>query len=250
MRYLPLTDADRLPWLGRIAATIDEWRDAGISGVVTCSALKRAYRDVIVGDGKEVRLVHLAGTRALINTSPEPFSNWAASFGEDIGVAGILWLAAFQQARAIDADLDRAAKGAVWGAFQNSGQTCMSGACACATGQTLCGRACVNTATDAANCGTCGSTCAPRANTTVTCATGTCAYACATGFGDCDGDVANGCEIDLRTSTASCAPASCASWLARTLGSSETDLMSQRAQRLRSLLHHRLDASACHGLRR
>jgi hypothetical protein len=34
-----------------------------------------------------------AGTRALINTSPEPFSNWAASFGEDIGVAGILWLA-------------------------------------------------------------------------------------------------------------------------------------------------------------
>ena len=34
-----------------------------------------------------------AGTRALINTSPEPFSNWAASFGEDIGVAGGLWLA-------------------------------------------------------------------------------------------------------------------------------------------------------------
>ena len=34
-----------------------------------------------------------AGTRALINTSPEPFSNWAASFGEDIGVAGALWLA-------------------------------------------------------------------------------------------------------------------------------------------------------------
>jgi hypothetical protein len=34
-----------------------------------------------------------AGTRALINTSPEPFSNWAASFGEDIGVAAALWMA-------------------------------------------------------------------------------------------------------------------------------------------------------------
>lgn len=32
-------------------------------------------------------------SRALINTSPEPFSNWAASFGEDLGVGGLLWLA-------------------------------------------------------------------------------------------------------------------------------------------------------------
>jgi hypothetical protein len=34
-----------------------------------------------------------AGSRALINTSPEPFSNWAASAGEDIAVGGMLWLA-------------------------------------------------------------------------------------------------------------------------------------------------------------
>jgi hypothetical protein len=34
-----------------------------------------------------------AGSRALINTSPEPFSNWAASFGEETAVAGGLWLA-------------------------------------------------------------------------------------------------------------------------------------------------------------
>jgi uncharacterized protein DUF4126 len=34
-----------------------------------------------------------AGTRALINTSPEPFSNWAASLGEDLGVGALLWLA-------------------------------------------------------------------------------------------------------------------------------------------------------------
>jgi hypothetical protein len=34
-----------------------------------------------------------AGSRAAINTSPEPFSNWAASFGEDLGVVTVLWLA-------------------------------------------------------------------------------------------------------------------------------------------------------------
>ena len=34
-----------------------------------------------------------AGTRALINTSPEPFSNWGASLGEDAAVGGLLWLA-------------------------------------------------------------------------------------------------------------------------------------------------------------
>ena len=38
---------------------------------------------------------HLAksGSRAMINTSPEPFSNWAASFGEEIAVGTVLWLA-------------------------------------------------------------------------------------------------------------------------------------------------------------
>ncbi len=34
-----------------------------------------------------------AGSRALINTSPEPFSNWAASFSEDAASLGGLWLA-------------------------------------------------------------------------------------------------------------------------------------------------------------
>jgi len=62
----PLTDADRWPWLGAIAAVIDGWRAAGESGVVTCSALKRAYRDVLVGDRPDVRLVYLRGDKALI----------------------------------------------------------------------------------------------------------------------------------------------------------------------------------------
>ena len=65
-RRHPLTDADRLPWLRRIAGTIDGWRARGESGVVTCSALKRSYRDIIIGDRPEVRLVYLKGSPDLI----------------------------------------------------------------------------------------------------------------------------------------------------------------------------------------
>ena len=62
----PLADDDRWPWLDAIAAVIDGWRAAGTSGIVTCSALKRAYRRVLVGDRGDVRLVYLAGDKALI----------------------------------------------------------------------------------------------------------------------------------------------------------------------------------------
>jgi carbohydrate kinase (thermoresistant glucokinase family) len=62
----PLTDADRLPWLRRIAERIDDWRAHGRSGVVTCSALKRSYRDVIVGDRPDVVVVYLEGSPELI----------------------------------------------------------------------------------------------------------------------------------------------------------------------------------------
>ncbi len=62
----PLTDADRWPWLHAIAAVIDGWRASGTSGVVTCSALKRAYRDILIGDRTDVRLAFLRGGKALI----------------------------------------------------------------------------------------------------------------------------------------------------------------------------------------
>lgn len=62
----PLDDNDRAPWLAAIAARIDEWLDAGECGVVTCSALKRRYRAVVLGDRAGVRLVYLDGSRALI----------------------------------------------------------------------------------------------------------------------------------------------------------------------------------------
>lgn len=62
----PLTDADRLPWLRKIAEEIERWRDRGESGVVTCSALKRSYRDIIIGSRPDVRLVYLKGSYDLI----------------------------------------------------------------------------------------------------------------------------------------------------------------------------------------
>jgi gluconokinase len=62
----PLTDADRLPWLRKIAEEIDGWRARRESGVLTCSALKRAYRDIIIGGRADVTLVYLKGSHDLI----------------------------------------------------------------------------------------------------------------------------------------------------------------------------------------
>jgi gluconokinase len=64
---IPLTDADRMPWLRKIAADIDGWRARGECGVLTCSALKRSYRDIIIGDRRDVVLVYLKGSRELIH---------------------------------------------------------------------------------------------------------------------------------------------------------------------------------------
>jgi gluconokinase len=60
----PLTDEDRWPWLAKIAAWIREHAEAARPGIVTCSALKRSYRDVLRGPG--VTFVHLAGSMDLI----------------------------------------------------------------------------------------------------------------------------------------------------------------------------------------
>jgi carbohydrate kinase (thermoresistant glucokinase family) len=62
----PLTDADRLPWLRKIGEKIDDWRARGESGVLTCSALKRSYRDVVVDGRPGVNLVYLKGSYDLI----------------------------------------------------------------------------------------------------------------------------------------------------------------------------------------
>jgi carbohydrate kinase (thermoresistant glucokinase family) len=66
-RGTPLTDADRMPWLRQIAEEIEGWRARGECGVVTCSALKRSYRDIIIGDRRDVVLVYMKGSRELIH---------------------------------------------------------------------------------------------------------------------------------------------------------------------------------------
>ena len=62
----PLNDKDRWPWLHAIAAWIDATRSAGGHGIVACSALKRVYRDILIGGRRDVRLIFLRGERDLI----------------------------------------------------------------------------------------------------------------------------------------------------------------------------------------
>src|SRR4030088_3358147 len=61
---IPLTDEDRHAWLAAIATRLDAARaDRGL--VVSCSALKRRYRDVLRAGRADVQFVYLEGTRAL-----------------------------------------------------------------------------------------------------------------------------------------------------------------------------------------
>jgi len=62
----PLTDEDRWPWLQAIADEIDRTCTQGERAVVACSALKRAYRDILVHGRNDVRIVFLNGTQDLI----------------------------------------------------------------------------------------------------------------------------------------------------------------------------------------
>jgi gluconokinase len=59
-----LDDADREPWLRSVRAWIDERVQKNEPGVVTCSALKRKYRDIL--RRPELTIVYLRGTRAEI----------------------------------------------------------------------------------------------------------------------------------------------------------------------------------------
>jgi gluconokinase len=58
---IPLTDADRWPWLDGIAAWIEGKRHEGRHCIVACSALKRAYRERLANGHDDVRFVYLRG---------------------------------------------------------------------------------------------------------------------------------------------------------------------------------------------
>jgi carbohydrate kinase (thermoresistant glucokinase family) len=64
---IPLDDADRGPWLEAVAAAIDRTLARHQSAIVTCSALKRAYRDVLIGKRTNVVLIYLRGTHDVIH---------------------------------------------------------------------------------------------------------------------------------------------------------------------------------------
>lgn len=63
---IPLTDEDRLPWLRAVAGWMDDQIAAGQSGVVTCSALKRAYRDLLLSGRPAATMVFLQVSRDVL----------------------------------------------------------------------------------------------------------------------------------------------------------------------------------------
>lgn len=67
----PLEDDDRWPWLRAMAADIDRWLAESKGMVLACSALKRGYRDILIGARRDVRLVQLSGDEALIRSRIE-----------------------------------------------------------------------------------------------------------------------------------------------------------------------------------
>ncbi|MBL8679311.1 MAG: hypothetical protein JNK05_09110 [Myxococcales bacterium] len=87
-----------------------------------------------------------------------------------------------------------------------SGMACMAGRCqaTCDMGTMRCGSSCVDTATNAMHCGACDMACPSRPNATSVCMGGACAIRCGAGFADCDMNPANGCEVDTSTSVMHC----------------------------------------------
>ena len=65
-RGIPLTDDDRARWLRSLAARIREAKDTGFGLVISCSALKRSYRDILRAHAPELRFVFLKGGRDLV----------------------------------------------------------------------------------------------------------------------------------------------------------------------------------------
>src|SRR5262249_54029461 len=80
----------------------------------------------------------------------------------------------------------------------NDEANCGQCATTCMASASCCSSQCVEPTTDTTNCGSCGNVCTPKNVGAPVCMSGSCGYdKCAMGFGDCDGDTANGCETDI-----------------------------------------------------
>lgn len=87
--------------------------------------------------------------------------------------------------------------------------SCSNGSCQCAPNRGNCdnnqANGCeVDLSNTLAHCGGCGQACGPYANATPTCAMGACGLQCMPGFANCDGMLANGCEVNLQTNPMRC----------------------------------------------
>jgi hypothetical protein len=87
------------------------------------------------------------------------------------------------------------------------GAQCIDGACLCESGGTLCKGECVDFSNDPLNCGGCGWRCpgpSPADGGGPACVGGQCGYVCNPGWADCDGDVTNGCEVNVASDPLHC----------------------------------------------
>ncbi len=90
--------ADKIPGFDSLWDALHTFIRIPVGAILAAQAVGDVHPAVILaaglGGGSLAAVSHLAksGTRLAINTSPEPFSNWAASLGEDILVVGGLWL--------------------------------------------------------------------------------------------------------------------------------------------------------------
>jgi gluconokinase len=63
---IPLTEADRIPWLQALQAAIVHWLEADQNTVLACSALRASYRQYLIVDSDRVKLIYLYGSFDLI----------------------------------------------------------------------------------------------------------------------------------------------------------------------------------------
>ncbi len=85
-----------------------------------------------------------------------------------------------------------------------SGTMCSGGSCASTCTGLLCSGACVDPASSSTHCGACGNACSGRPNSMGQCVGGACRLTCTPGFGDCDGNLATGCETNGLTNPSHC----------------------------------------------
>lgn len=64
---IPLSDADRTPWLQDLQAAIKNWLQVNQNVVLACSALRASYRELLVGNSDRIQVVYLQGSFDILN---------------------------------------------------------------------------------------------------------------------------------------------------------------------------------------